>query len=267
MNNQELALIEDKVERSGMPALTIAEAKQRWDTIREFVSQIMIEGEDFGVIPGTRTKPTLLKPGAEKLCAFFGLAPDIDVSQRIEQWEAPEFFAYEVKCSLRGADGRLRGSGIGSCSSRESQYNKRRNLADVANTILKMAKKRAMVDAVLSTTGASQFYSQDVEDSHPVPKPPQPASVPLTELQKLQATMVDKDSVGRVLQGLVNQLGARDGQDKAYEHFSKILDGYGVPEWQNLKNLGEARAVCRELYDLLHQEPLPFVEAEIELPF
>jgi hypothetical protein len=106
-----------------------------------------------------------------------------------------------------------------------------------------------------------------VEDSHPVPKPPQPASVPLTELQKLQATMVDKDSVGRVLQGLVNQLGARDGQDKAYEHFSKILDGYGVPEWQNLKNLGEARAVCRELYDLLHQEPLPFVEAEIELPF
>jgi len=259
-------------ERSGMPALTIAEAKQRWDTIREFVSQIMIEGEDFGVIPGTRTKPTLLKPGAEKLCAFFGLAPDIDVTQRIEQWEAPEFFAYEVKCSLRGADGRLRGSGIGSCSSRESQYNKRRNLADVANTILKMAKKRAMVDAVLSTTGASQFYSQDVEESHPAPRPAQPASAPLgaeakTELQKLQAAMTDKDSVGRILQGLVNQLSARDNQEQAFIQFARILEGHGVTEWQQLRNLGEARAVCRELYDLLHQEPLPFVEIESEIPF
>jgi len=262
MSSNELALIEDKVERSGMPALTINEAKQRWDTIREFVSQIMIEGEDFGVIPGTRTKPTLLKPGAEKLSAFFGLAPDIDVTQRIEQWEAPEFFQYEVKCSLRGADGRLRGSGIGSCSSRESQY-KRRNLADVANTILKMAKKRAMVDAVLSTTGASQFYTQDVEvQQHDTYKQEQPPAA-LTELQKIQAKMTDKASIGAALEDLLKGLIARDGEERVYSRFAEILKAHGVTEWQQLGSLGKARSVARELFDLLHQD----VIFQQEVPF
>src|SRR5688572_15251827 len=32
------------------------------------------EGEDYGVIPGTK-KPTLLKPGAEKICNVYGLVP------------------------------------------------------------------------------------------------------------------------------------------------------------------------------------------------
>ena len=35
----------------------------------------MTKDTDYGVVPGTGTKPTLLKPGAEKLPTFFGLAP------------------------------------------------------------------------------------------------------------------------------------------------------------------------------------------------
>jgi hypothetical protein len=35
----------------------------------------MVKDQDFGEIPGT-SKPTLLKPGAEKLCNFFGLEPE-----------------------------------------------------------------------------------------------------------------------------------------------------------------------------------------------
>lgn len=37
--------------------------------IKEFqnlVQNQLIEGKDFGIIPGTGAKPTLLKPGAEK---------------------------------------------------------------------------------------------------------------------------------------------------------------------------------------------------------
>jgi hypothetical protein len=96
--------------------------------------------------------------------------------------------------------------------------------------------------------------------TQPAPKPPQ------TELQQLQATMVDRDSIGRALQGLVNKLAERDNEEQAFIQFARILEGYGVTEWQQIGTIGKAKAVARELYDLLHQEPLPLVE-EIEVPF
>ncbi len=40
----------------------------------------------------------------------------------------------------------------------------RADMEDVANTVLKMAKKRAQIDAVLTTTAASDVFAQDVED-------------------------------------------------------------------------------------------------------
>src|SRR5687767_11021203 len=50
----------------------------------------------------------------------------------------------------------------------------------LANTILKMAQKRAHVCATLNATGASRIFTQDVEDMAPVP-----ASVRLTVEQAL----------------------------------------------------------------------------------
>lgn len=41
------------------------------------------------------------------------------------------------------------------------------NPANEFNTVLKMAKKRALVDAVLTVTAASDMFEQDVEDMHP----------------------------------------------------------------------------------------------------
>ena len=41
----------------------------------------------------------------------------------------------------------------------ENQY-----LADTYNTVLKMSKKRAFIDAVLTVTGCSEFFTQDIED-------------------------------------------------------------------------------------------------------
>jgi len=132
-----------------------------------------------------------------------------------------------------------------------------------------MAQTRACSKAlrnVLSWVVVLAGYRGTPAEEMPVKTQPV-SKAPPTELQQLQATMVDRDSVGRALQGLLNKLAARDGEDAAYEHLNKILSGYGVTEWQALGNIGKARAVARELYDLLHQEPLPFVEAEIELPF
>lgn len=38
------------------------------------------------------------------------------------------------------------------------------NIADTFNTVLKMAKKRALVDAMLTATAASDIFTQDIED-------------------------------------------------------------------------------------------------------
>lgn len=56
------------------------------------------------------------------------------------------------------------------------------DIADVYNTVLKMAKKRAQVDATLTATGASDIFTQDIEDmqrkddEYSPPPPPAPTN-------------------------------------------------------------------------------------------
>ena len=56
------------------------------------------------------------------------------------------------------------------------------DIADVYNTVLKMAKKRAFVDGMLAATGASDMFVQDLDDDleQPQDQPPdQPPPAPL----------------------------------------------------------------------------------------
>ena len=62
-------------EKAFLPAMSMEVALARRAAIVEFTRKIMVRDQDFGEIPGT-SKPTLLKPGAEKLCNFFGLEPE-----------------------------------------------------------------------------------------------------------------------------------------------------------------------------------------------
>ena len=50
------------------------------------------------------------------------------------------------------------------------------DIADTYNTILKMAKKRAFVDATLTATAASNIFTQDVEDMPSVQRRPEHAA-------------------------------------------------------------------------------------------
>lgn len=138
------------------------EVTRRTQMLRDYVREHMKEGEDYGVIPGAN-KPTLFKPGAEKLNAVYGLSPMVEVANRVEDWDAG-FVAYEVKVTLLNKrTGGIEAEGIGSCNSRERRY-KNQDAAGIANTVLKMAKKRALVDATLSATRASGMFTQDLED-------------------------------------------------------------------------------------------------------
>lgn len=106
------------------PVVNLAEAKQRYELFKSFVGGVLVKGRDYGEVPGT-TKPTLLKPGAEKLGAFFGLRPTFLIQESVNDWTGKDhgepFFFREYKCQLF-KNGELVGEGVGSCNSWEKKY-------------------------------------------------------------------------------------------------------------------------------------------------
>jgi len=108
-----------------LPAMSMEVALARRAAIVEFTRRIMVKDQDFGEIPGTG-KPTLLKPGAEKLCNFFGLEPEFTPMVEDIDWTGAqhggEVFCYaRYRCRLL-REGRVVGVGEGSCNSWEAKY-------------------------------------------------------------------------------------------------------------------------------------------------
>lgn len=112
------------------PVYSIQQAVERREQMVSFVKQIMIDGIDFGSIPGTGKgdepgKPTLLKPGAEKLLSFFGLSVTLQC-EKVEDWDGSEhggepLFSYTYRaCAFRGT--LLIAQADGNANSRESKY-------------------------------------------------------------------------------------------------------------------------------------------------
>lgn len=209
-----------------MPVFTIEVLAERRQMIQKAYDLIMKPGQDYGVIPGTSGKPTLLKPGAEQLCTLFGFVPQFEIVEKVQDFTGEDhngepFIYYMVKCNLM-KNREVVGSGFGSCSSWEKKYRYRNaerkcptcgksnirpskdggfycwkktdgcgaqfadndkritdqdagqkanpEIMDVVNTILKMSQKRALVGSVLVATGASAFFTQDIEDMPSVNK-------------------------------------------------------------------------------------------------
>jgi hypothetical protein len=108
-----------------MPVLNVQAAVYRQSAITQYVKDAFIKDRDYGVIPGV-DKPSLFKPGAEKLLTFFGLAAQFVEVETVEDWTGVEhggeaFFMYRYRCDMY-RNGVLLGSGIGSCNSWESKY-------------------------------------------------------------------------------------------------------------------------------------------------
>ncbi len=108
-----------------LPVMSMEVALARRSAIVEFTRRIMVKDQDFGEIPGTN-KPTLLKPGAEKLCNFFGLEPEFTPIVEDTDWTGArhggEVFCYaRYQCRLL-REGRVVGVGEGSCNSWEAKY-------------------------------------------------------------------------------------------------------------------------------------------------
>lgn len=160
MPNNELTLYE-----AGM---TLARAKKEdYIVTAPFTGQqtTLKRGTDFGVIPGTK-QPSLFKAGAQKIANAFGLLQHFTVESSIEDAQTPVFF-YRVRCDLVkiAQDGTeyVFTTGHGSANTMERR-NGRNSAWDSANATLKMAEKRALTAAVLSVSGLSDMFTQDMEN-------------------------------------------------------------------------------------------------------
>ena len=156
--------------------------------VQEVMRAVMKPDVHYGVIPGT-DKPTLYKQGAEVLCMAFRVAD----SYHVEDLSTADTVRYRVTCTgNHQTNGIILGSGMGEASSSEEKYKWRKaydpefnetpaNMrrikngkyttkqvrtepADLANTILKMANKRAKIAMTINVTACGDMFGQDLED-------------------------------------------------------------------------------------------------------
>ena len=225
------------VKSSAVRSLSVEEAKERDDEMNRFIEEVLISGVDYGIVPHT-SKPTLLKPGAEKILNFLGLVARTVIVNRVEDIQAG-YFAYEAKVYVIDADGIVRGEGVGITNSKEGKYAKSSGFA-VQNTVLKMAKKRALVDAALNVGSLSARFTQDVEDLNIEPDTPmgknpaelrsQPkASRPATtkQLQYLEKLMAQHGTTATAMNKYTMQhYGVADYRQVSGIQASEIIEKY-----------------------------------------
>lgn len=116
MSNGEMV----KAELSGaLTGISVQAVLDRLRLINELMSAAMIKDIDYGVIPGTKGKPTLLKPGAEKLAVMFRLAPRYKTEKH---FHADGHLTVESTCQILDANENFLGEASAMCSTRESKY-------------------------------------------------------------------------------------------------------------------------------------------------
>lgn len=154
------------------------------DIVKEAVAKVLKEGidADYAVIPGTKKK-SLLKPGAEKLMKLFGLGVKyVQGEKEFDRYENFAMYSYTaIVYHLRS------GTEIATCEGTANSGEKKNKekasyiegvyagqetvqVCDIVNSLKKMAQKRAMVGAVILATGASDYFSQDLEDGNHGPE-------------------------------------------------------------------------------------------------
>jgi hypothetical protein len=228
----------------------MGDAFEQIQRFQKLVKTHLVPDHDFGTIPGTQ-KPTLLKPGAEKITKLMGLADSYSISDKVEDWAKP-LFSYTVTCELHNIQGgALISQGIGHCNSMEACYrhrwlwssdvpahldknslpqrqiNTRRgrstqyriendDVFSLVNTIMKMAKKRALVDAALSAGRLSDLFSQGDQDAgHKRAPAPEPISVNHQTGEVANSLMAEKqETLAQIREDLVRGWPGRTADDQ-----------------------------------------------------
>ena len=153
--------------------------KQNRQLLMDWLRTALVEGSDYGrihVVSRDRcqfaragrvksctdtshwSKPSLFKPGAEKITGMLGMTVHYP---SLPAYETAVLSAVDIKtilmrCELRDAQGRVVAEGVGARSLTQ-------DYGDI-NKSLKMAEKSAHIDATLRLAGLSEVFTQDIED-------------------------------------------------------------------------------------------------------
>lgn len=241
--------------------------------VQQIMKAVMKEGTHFGVIPGTGNQPSLYKPGSEVLLSAFKVSVEPDVreirdgnhityqvscvgrhittglvigvgvgeastAEEKYAWRAavcPEEFdatpedKRRVKWNKGKWDNAARANGPG-----WSVNQVRTNPADLANTVLKMAKKRAQIDLCLTALAASDIFTQDIEDlpteyidnQSGDTQPRQPQTKNNRYQERAKTGQPQAPATGEVTEGQVKLLRARLSSASKAE--AELLAKFGV---------------------------------------
>jgi len=244
---------------------TAEDMKEHIQVIQRVMKGTMINDTHYGTIPGTH-RPTLYKAGAELLLTTFRVA----VHPEIHDLSTPDEIRYRILAKGQHiGSGNVIGVGIGECSTNEEKYRwrdavcqeewdgtsegRRREKyargksytrkqvrtvpADLANTVLKMAKKRAEVDLCLTALACSDVFAQDLEDSPPPPRDqgdPDPKAQTKAPTKKAPIVPVPNQTAGQLasahqlgtVMALANRAGVADRD---------IFKRLEIGSWEELK--------------------------------
>lgn len=175
-----------------------AEAAALDKQLRECMRAVLQENVDYGLIPGMGNKPSLFKPGAEKLVQWFGFGFE-NVRDEIERdsdgarvgvtyrctvykqltdgrkvtvatcegyagYDEDKFYTSAERARAKAEENELKWARK---DKREPNPKKWENAAEYRapwNSVLKMAQKRALVGAAIDATAAAGLFTQDIED-------------------------------------------------------------------------------------------------------
>ena len=200
-NGNELARVDANAKRE----LMVAEARMRVGLVSELMNRNLLqEGTHYSRkgLFGGNSKPSLLLPGAEVIANALGVNIGMNcVQHEINNGPFPDgapatpFIMFSYECVARLQATGVSVTGVGSCNSWEDKYLYRKDwgskqkvevgygIYSAMNTLQKMAKKRAYIDAVKLAASCSDIFTQDLEDLpretvQQQPQPPQPAVAP-----------------------------------------------------------------------------------------
>ena len=148
--------------------------KENRKLLMDWVRNAMVDGVDYGKIhimkrdkcskgkyctnPNHFSKPSLFKPGAEKICGMLGVTTSFPTLHDYEQaaLHGINLVHIIIRCEIKDAGGRVVADGVGARSLKQ-------DYGDI-NKALKMSEKSAHIDATLRMAGLSEVFTQDIED-------------------------------------------------------------------------------------------------------
>lgn len=170
---------------------TLSDVSTAFADFKDFIKNELKDGIDFGQIPNVKI-PCLFKAGGEKIQMLLGLTPQYKLlsrafipnqSSRRKSFNATtkkydeieiirNYYSWEWACELWKGGVKI-AEGVGMANTEEekyvTQYERHGKSPDgLANTVMKIAKKRAFMDAIIAVSGISDMFTQDLEDNETI---------------------------------------------------------------------------------------------------